>query len=134
MIIVYASIALFVLSLIYLGYTLFKAIKDMKPNLKRVQETTTRIQQKADTISMEMNKLSQTQREIQMDIEQKKQMINEVVESAKQTPQLLKQIWNKGKKVPHPYGLKAKPSSEIGKFSERMLALLEKKYKVKTFK
>lgn len=134
MIIVYASIALFVLSLIYLGYTIFKAIKEMKPNLKRVQETTTRIQQKADTISAEMNKLTQTQQEIQMDIEHKKQLVNEVVESAKQTPRLLKQVWNRGKKVPHPHGLKGKPSSEIGKFSERLLALLERRYKIKTLK
>ncbi|WP_078410197.1 DUF948 domain-containing protein [Priestia abyssalis] len=128
MVIVYASIALFVLSLIYLGYSIFRAIKEMKPNLMSVQETTARIQRKADMINSEMNKLTQTQREIQMDIEHKKQLVNEVVESAKQTPQLLKQIWNQGKKVPHPHGLKGKPSSEIGKFSERLLALLEKKY------
>lgn len=134
MIIVYVSIGLFVLSLIYLGYTIFKAMKEMKPNLQRVQETTTRIQRKADMISGEMNKLAQTQREIQVDIEQKKRMVSEVVESAKQTPQLVKEIWNQGKKVPHPHGLKGKPSSELGKFSERLLALLEKKYKVKTLK
>lgn len=128
MMIIYASIALFVISLIYLGYTFFKAYKDIKPNLKRVQETTERIQQKTDTISAEMNRLTQTQQEIQMDIEHKKQMVNEVVETAKQTPQLLKQVWNQGKKIPHPRGVKRKPASEIGKFGERMLALLEKKH------
>lgn len=137
MIIVYLSIGLFVISLIYLGYTAFKTFKDMKPDIKRVQDTTVRIQKKADKIKVEMNQLTQTQREIQTDIEKKKQTVNEIVESAKETPRLLKQVWEEGKRVPPLSHLKRHPStdtSEIAKFSGRVLSLVEKKLDAKTSK
>ena len=136
MIIVYLSIGLFVISLTYLGITAFKIFKDMKPDLKRVQETKAPIQQKEDTIKMEINKLTQTQKEIQADIDQKKQTINEIVESAKQTPKLLKQVWDEGKQVPSIQSIIRRHSpetSELAKFGERILSFL-KRYKVKTYK
>ncbi|MFC3885722.1 DUF948 domain-containing protein [Bacillus songklensis] len=136
MIIVYLSIGLFVISLIYLGVAAFKTVEDMKPDLKRVQETTVRIQQKADTIKMEMNKLAQTQQEIMADIEEKKQTVNKIVQSAKQTPKLLKEVWDEGKHVLSFQGTTRRCSSEaseLAKFSGRLLSVL-KKYNVKTSK
>jgi uncharacterized protein YoxC len=134
MILIYGSIALVVAALIYLAYAAFQAFKNMKPDLKRVEEATGRIQQKADAMSDEMNKLTKKQQQIQMNLEEKKETIAEVVEAAKQTPSLLKGVWDQGKTVPPFRRVKRKPASELGKFGERVLTLLEKKYKLPSSK
>ncbi|CAM3850917.1 DUF948 domain-containing protein [Mesobacillus zeae] len=92
MIIVYLSIALIIGSLGYLGYTAFKIFKKSKPSLKVLNELSTRMQVKADTIKTETDKLTQNQQQLITDISQKKRAINTTVTAAKQTPVMFKQL------------------------------------------
>ena len=134
MILIYGSTVLVVMALIYLAYTAFRTFQNMKPDLKRMDEVTARIQQKADVISGEVNMLTKKQQEIQMNLEHQKQVTTAVVEAAKQTPLLLKEVWDQGKDVRNPRRIKRAPTSQMGQFGERILTLLEKKYNMNLLK
>ncbi|WP_052948821.1 DUF948 domain-containing protein [Mesobacillus campisalis] len=92
MIIVYLSLALFIGSVAYLGYSVFKTFKDAKPAINTLNEMTGRFQVKADTLKTETDKLKTSQEELMKDIEGKKKAIQSAVFAVKQTPVMFQQL------------------------------------------
>ncbi|MDP4171087.1 MAG: hypothetical protein Q8906_10805 [Bacillota bacterium] len=93
MIIVYLSIGLVVASLIFLGLSAVKTIKETKPSINELNHMVVRVQKKTDTIKMETTKLSQNQQKLIADINFKKHSITFTVASAKQAFNSFKRLW-----------------------------------------
>jgi uncharacterized protein YoxC len=92
MIIVYLSLALFIGSVAYLGFSAFKTFKDAKPAMNTLNELAGRLQVKADTLKTETEKLKNSQEELMNDIEGKKKAVQSAVFAVKQTPVMLQQL------------------------------------------
>ncbi|WP_071458724.1 hypothetical protein [Bacillus massilinigeriensis] len=92
MIIVYLSLALIVGSLGYLGYTAFQVYKKAKPSLHVLNELSTRMAVKTDTIKTETDKLTANQQKLAADFSKKKRAVNTVIFSVKQTASVFKQL------------------------------------------
>ncbi|WP_051348537.1 DUF948 domain-containing protein [Peribacillus kribbensis] len=95
MIIVYISLAVIVLSLVYLGVYAFKTFKAVKPAIDNMSNTAARLQQKTDTIKVETNQLTEHQQQLMTDIQVKKEAVNLTIQSAKDTPKPLIQLWKR---------------------------------------
>ena len=93
MIIVWISLAVFVLSLIYLGVYAFKTFKNSKPAIENVTGTVARLQAEADQIKSETDHLTEVQQGITKDVQYKKESVQYTVDAAKQTPKPFKEIW-----------------------------------------
>ncbi|MGE7216296.1 DUF948 domain-containing protein [Priestia koreensis] len=100
MIIVYISIAVIVFAIIYLGIVAVKSLKELKPTLNHLNETSARMQAKVDAIKNETNQLSVTTSKIQQDVAYKKETFQGIITSSKETPKLMKKIWTNGKPAP----------------------------------
>ncbi|EDL62912.1 DUF948 domain-containing protein [Bacillus sp. SG-1] len=100
MIIVYLSIALFVLSIAYLGYEGFKFMKKTKPTLDHLNKTVGSIQQRTQLLQEETNELSTNSQELKEDIDEKKDNIQYTVGEVKQLPKPVKKIWENNFKKP----------------------------------
>lgn len=94
MIMVYASLAVIVASLLFLGIFAYKVYKDAKPSIERLNAVNTVIQLKADQIKSGLDELTSTQKEIQKDIAYKKQAFNETISAVKETPEKIKKWRN----------------------------------------
>ncbi|MBD1379479.1 DUF948 domain-containing protein [Metabacillus arenae] len=92
MLIIYFSIGLIAISLIFLGIQAFKIFKQTKPIVDNMSRAAARIQEKTEKIKAQTNKLSHTQQEIMEDIDFKKQAINLPISEAKQTPALVRKV------------------------------------------
>lgn len=93
MIIVWISLGVFVLSLIYLGFFTFKTFKDSKPAIDNVTGTVARLQAEADQIKSETDHLTEVQQGITKDVQYKKEAVQYTVDAAKKTPEPFKDIW-----------------------------------------
>ena len=92
MFIVYASLALVIGSIAYMGYAVFNTAKAAKPAIHTLNEVAGRMQVKADTLKSEADKLKQTQKRLMDDVNEKKLAINSAVFAVKQTPAIIKGI------------------------------------------
>lgn len=90
--IVYASIALFVISLIMLGVALMRTLKTTRPIVNEMNQRVATIQSRMEKISSESTQLQETQGEIQHDIEYKKSTITDTIQEVKRTPEVLKEF------------------------------------------
>ncbi|UXH44945.1 DUF948 domain-containing protein [Rossellomorea vietnamensis] len=90
--IVYASIALFVISLIMLGVALMRTVKTTRPIVNEMNQRVATIQSRMEKISSESTQLQETQGEIQHDIEYKKSTITDTIQEVKRTPEVLKEF------------------------------------------
>ncbi|MBM7693614.1 uncharacterized protein YoxC [Peribacillus deserti] len=97
MVIVYISLAVILLSLVFLGVYAFKTFKSVKPAINSLSETAARLQQKTDTIKVESTQLTENQQQIMTDIQVKKEAVTLTIENAKQTPKPIIQLWKKFK-------------------------------------
>ncbi|WP_110928558.1 DUF948 domain-containing protein [Bacillus massiliglaciei] len=93
MIIVYASLAVIVGSLLYLGFIGFKTYKETKPSIDSAKETVQRMQAKAEQITDETDQLTKNQQEITEDIQVKKEKVQITIDAAKNAPKGFKDIW-----------------------------------------
>ncbi|MBW3114456.1 MULTISPECIES: DUF948 domain-containing protein [Bacillaceae] len=96
--IVYASIALFVITLILFGAALMRTIKTTRPIVNDMNHTVANIQARMDKISAEATQLQETQGEIQEDIEYKKSSVTTTIQEVKRTPEVLKEFVKSMKK------------------------------------
>lgn len=96
--IVYASIALFVISLIMLGVALMRTLKTTRPIVNEMNQRVATIQSRMEKISSESTQLQETQGEIQHDIEFKKSTITDTIQEVKRTPEVLKEFVKSMKK------------------------------------
>ncbi|RPK14638.1 DUF948 domain-containing protein [Priestia endophytica] len=96
-IILYASIALLVVSIIYLGYTAIKAMKNIKPKVNELNATAERVNERMNGIKTETAVLNDTKDKISEDIQYKKESVNKIIGGAKETLTLLKRVWENGK-------------------------------------
>lgn len=93
MIIVWISVALIIASLVFLGITAVRTMKEAKPVVTKMNATITRIKQQTDTIKMQTDHLTATQARMSEDMEYKKNAINYPVNEAKQIVPRLKTLW-----------------------------------------
>ncbi len=96
--IVYASIALFVITLIMFGAALMRTIKTTRPIVNDMNHTVANIQARMDKIYAEAIQLQETQGEIQEDIEYKKSSVTTTIQEVKRTPEVLKEFVKSMKK------------------------------------
>ena len=89
MIIVYISIAIVVLSLIYLGYIAVQNSKETKKSLNNLSETAARFQEKVDKINNETTQLTETTSSISASIQTKKESVEGVIKEAKASPRTI---------------------------------------------
>ncbi|WP_377892319.1 DUF948 domain-containing protein [Alkalihalobacillus sp. R86527] len=98
----YASIAIVVLSLVYLGIVAVKTSKETKVSLNDFSATAARLQEKVDRINEETNNLSNTSNQISENIQAKKETIQGVIGQAKETPEPFKNLITSIKNTPNP--------------------------------
>jgi uncharacterized protein YoxC len=102
MVIVYISIAIVVLSIIYLGYIAVKNMKETKKSLTALSETAARFQEKVDQINDETTKLTTTTASISEGIQTKKETVQGVIQTAKSSPEPFKKLVSSIKNTPNP--------------------------------
>ncbi len=102
MVIVYISIAIVVLSLIYLGYIALQNFKETKKSLNDLSETAARFQEIVDKITEETNQLTATTTTISEGIQSKKETVQGVIQVAKGTPEPFKDLVSSIKNTPNP--------------------------------
>ncbi|WP_159781199.1 DUF948 domain-containing protein [Bacillus sp. N1-1] len=102
MVIVYISIAIVVLSIIYLGYIAVKNMKETKKSLTALSETAARFQDKVDRINDETSKLTTTTASISEGIQTKKETVQGVIQTAKSSPEPFKKLVSSIKNTPNP--------------------------------
>ncbi|WP_270182606.1 DUF948 domain-containing protein [Alkalihalobacillus sp. CinArs1] len=98
----YVSIALVVLSLIYLGIVAVKTSKETKVSLNDFSATAARLQEKVDKINEETTNLTNTSNQITENIQSKKETIQGVIGEAKATPEPFKKLFTSIKNTPNP--------------------------------
>ncbi|PFG03178.1 DUF948 domain-containing protein [Bacillus sp. es.036] len=102
MVIVYISIGIVVLSIIYLGYIAVKNMKETKKSLTDLSETAARFQEKVDQINEETTKLTTTAASISEGIQTKKETVQSVIQTAKSSPEPFKNLVSSIKNTPNP--------------------------------
>jgi uncharacterized protein YoxC len=90
--ILYGSIALIVLAIIFLAVKAVQVLKETKPTLEKLQTTTNNIQTYIDGINKESTKLQKQTTKISEDVNHKKAVVQYTVESAKGISKSIKEI------------------------------------------
>lgn len=88
----WASLAIFIIAILYLVISLISTLKTMQPKLNRLQSASERINEQQMKLQTEVQALTAHQAGIQQDIEQKKEIITQAIAEAKQTPEAIKQL------------------------------------------
>lgn len=128
MIIVYISIAIVVLSLVYLGYITVKNLKETKKTVAELSETAARFQEKVDKINNETNQLSETTSTISYGIQTKKETVQSVIETAKASPEPFKKLFSSIKNTPNPQ--RETSDSQLTEIGDKLIDLWGR-YRVK---
>ncbi|WP_335869066.1 DUF948 domain-containing protein [Bacillus sp. 2205SS5-2] len=96
MIIIYMSLTVIILTLIYLGFHVFRTYQNTQHIIQEVNKTILNIQNDVEGIKQESNALSHKQHTLEIDFKQKTNAIKQTVDFAKQTPRLIHQVWKAG--------------------------------------
>lgn len=94
MMIVYISLALALLALIYLAVSAWRTFKALKPSLKSLSKTTADLQTKMEGITKETAQMQQHAANIQHDVQTRKQTIQDVILNVKWSFADLKTLWH----------------------------------------
>lgn len=124
----YASIAIVVLSLIYLGVVAVKTSKETKSSLNDFSATAARLQEKVDRINEETNNLTNTTNQISENIQSKKETIQGVIGKAKETPEPFMNLVSSIKNTPNPQ--KETTDERITELGDRLIDMWGR-YRVK---
>lgn len=92
MTIVYASAALFVVTLVYLGVSGSKAKKGIKTSLNSLHASISHLQKNIGETKNEAIQLSQTQQKIKQDMNEKKEKMNEAFDACKNLGTTLQEL------------------------------------------
>ncbi|MGB8002081.1 MAG: DUF948 domain-containing protein [Anaerobacillus sp.] len=128
MIIVYISIAIVVLSLIYLGYIAVQNSKETKKSLNNLSETAARFQEKVDKINNETTQLTETTSSISASIQTKKESVEGLIKEAKASPQPFKELLSSIKNTPNPQ--RETSNSQLTEIGDQLIDLWGR-YRVK---
>ncbi|MEK3709953.1 DUF948 domain-containing protein [Bacillus sp. FSL K6-1005] len=94
MVIVYISIAVIAISIIYLGINVIQNKKKIDPAMKELTAVTQSMQKQVEVVKTEAQQLSQKQKMIQYDVEMKKTALQQTVAEVKEAPQAVKEVWH----------------------------------------
>ncbi|MGA9289497.1 MAG: DUF948 domain-containing protein [Anaerobacillus sp.] len=128
MVIVYISIAIVVLSLIYLGYIAVQNSKETKKSLNNLSETAARFQEKVDKINNETTQLTETTTSISASIQTKKESVEGVIKEAKASPEPFKKLLSSIKNTPNPQ--RETSNSQLTEIGDQLIDLWGR-YRVK---
>ncbi|MGF9604071.1 DUF948 domain-containing protein [Bacillus subtilis] len=96
MIIVYISLAVLAVSIIFLGVTVIQNKKKMDPALKELSSVTQAIQKQIEGLKTETELLTQKQKKIQQDVQMKKSAFQQTAAEVKEVPKAVKEVWQAG--------------------------------------
>ncbi|MBA5716683.1 DUF948 domain-containing protein [Bacillus subtilis] len=96
MIIVYISLAVLAVSIIFLGVTVIKNKKKMDPALKELSSVTQAMQKQIEGLKTETELLTQKQKKIQQDVQMKKSAFQQTAAEVKEVPKAVKEVWQAG--------------------------------------
>ncbi|PAY14384.1 DUF948 domain-containing protein [Bacillus sp. 7705b] len=96
MVIVYISIAVIAISIIYLGINVIQNKKKIDPAMKELTAVTQSMQKQVEMVKTEAQQLSQKQKMIQYDVEMKKTALQQTAAEVKEAPQAAKEVWHAG--------------------------------------
>ncbi|WP_181832943.1 DUF948 domain-containing protein [Bacillus taeanensis] len=90
--ILYGSIALIVLAIVFLAVKAVQVLKETKPTLEKLQSTSNNIQAQIDDVNKETTELQQRTTTLSEDVNQKKAAVQFTITSAKEIGESLKEI------------------------------------------
>ncbi|AJO58472.1 DUF948 domain-containing protein [Bacillus subtilis] len=96
MIIVYISLAVLAVSIIFLGVNVIQNKKKMDPALKELSSVTQAMQKQIEGLKTETELLTQKQKKIQQDVQIKKYMFQQTAAEVKKVPKAVKEVWQAG--------------------------------------
>ncbi|WGD64315.1 DUF948 domain-containing protein [Bacillus subtilis] len=96
MFIVYISLAVLAVSIIFLGVTVIQNKKKMDPALKELSSVTQAMQKQIEELKTETDLLTQKQKKIQQDVQMKKSAFQQTAAEVKEVPKAVKEVWQAG--------------------------------------
>ncbi|MGG5776119.1 DUF948 domain-containing protein [Bacillus subtilis] len=96
MIIVYISLAVLAVSIIFLGVTVIQNKKKMDPALKELSSVTQAMQKQIEGLKTETELLTQKQKKIQQEVQMKKSAFQQTAAEVKEVPKAIKEVWQAG--------------------------------------
>ncbi|MCY8197951.1 DUF948 domain-containing protein, partial [Bacillus spizizenii] len=87
MVIVYISLAVLAISIIYLGVNVIQNKKKIDPALKELTSVTQAMQKQVEGLKTEAQLLTQKQKKIQQDVQMKKNAFQQTAAEVKEVPQ-----------------------------------------------
>ncbi|OBA04009.1 hypothetical protein A9D36_10595 [Bacillus subtilis] len=96
MVIVYISLAVLAISIIFLGFNVIQNKKKIDPALKELTSVTQAMQKQVEGLKTEAQLLTQKQKKIQQDVQMKKNAFRETAAEVKEVPQAVKEVWQAG--------------------------------------
>ncbi|WP_163116720.1 DUF948 domain-containing protein [Bacillus subtilis] len=96
MIIVYISLAVLAVSIIFLGVTVIQNKKKMDPALKELSSVTQAMQKQIEGLKTETELLTQKQKKIQQDVQMKKSAFQQTAAEVKEVPKAVQEVWQAG--------------------------------------
>nr|WGD88764.1 DUF948 domain-containing protein [Bacillus subtilis] len=97
MFIVYISLAVLAVSIIFLGVTVIQNKKKMDPALKELSSVTQAMQKQIEGLKTETDLLTQKQKKIQQDVQMKKSAFQQTaMTEVKEVPKAVKEVWQAG--------------------------------------
>lgn len=132
MVIVYLSIALAVLALIYLGVSAFRTFKAIQPTMKSMSDTAAKLQNKIEGIKKETNHLKEKGDEFRHDFKEKKRIIQDTMTNIKWSGEEMKSLWHWTRAIPNPRRVdRVKLSPELQRIEDRIVELLVRWKKIR---
>nr|WGE02280.1 DUF948 domain-containing protein [Bacillus subtilis] len=96
MFIVYISLAVLAVSIIFLGVTVIQNKKKMDSALKELSSVTQAMQKQIEGLKTETDLLTQKQKKIQQDVQMKKSAFQQTAAEVKEVPKAVKEVWQAG--------------------------------------
>ncbi|MCY7918919.1 DUF948 domain-containing protein [Bacillus vallismortis] len=96
MVIVYISIAVLAISIIFLGVNVIQNKKKIDPALQELTSVTQAMQKQVEGLKNEAQLLTRKQKNIQQDVQMKKAAFQQTAAEVKEVPQAVKKVWQAG--------------------------------------
>ncbi|CAF1745226.1 hypothetical protein NRS6084_02151 [Bacillus subtilis] len=96
MVIVYISLAVLAISIIFLGFNVIQNKKKIDPALKELTSVTQAMQKQIEGLKTEAELLTQKQKKIQQDVQIKKYTLQQTAAEVKKVPKAVKEVWQAG--------------------------------------
>lgn len=126
MIIVWSSIALAVVALVYLGISGLRTVQATRPALRSLSDTVADLQSKMEGITKETNQLKKHADHLKQEIQTKKRTVQDVIGEAKQSAEPVKTLRKYAGMAPNPKQLQnVEVDPRIQNIEDRVFTLWE---------